>query len=406
MANPADRRFISHLDLDTFFVSVARLDNTKLVGKPVIVGGLSDRGIVASCSYETRAFGVHSAMPMKIARRLCPAAEIVTGDPDRYSQLSRDVTEIIREQVPLYEKASIDEFYADLTGMDRYFGCSLFMNELKQRIIKQTGLPISYALASNKLLSKVATNESKPNGQAVVDFGAEREYLAPLVVRKLPGVGEKTSSLLRQMGVSTIRILSEIPMPMMQSRFGKQGVEMHRRSHGIDESPVVPYSEQKSIGTEETFENDTIDIQFLHRELVRMTEKVSFQLRQQKKLCGCVTIKLRYADFNTELRQTVIGYTSSDDVLLKTAKELFKKIYDRRQLVRLLGVRLSHLVQGQYQIDLFSDTVENIRLYQAMDHIRSRFGENAVHRSIAQQLNDVEIKGYISKEKDGHVSKL
>jgi DNA polymerase-4 len=395
METLADRRFISHLDLDTFFVSVARLDNSKLAGKPVIVGGLSDRGVVASCSYETRAFGVHTAMPMKIARRLCPAAEIVNGDHDRYSELSRDVTEIIREQVPLYEKTNIDEFYADLTGMDRYFGCSLFMRELKQRIIKQTGLPISYALASNKLISKVATNENKPNGQAVIDFGEERSYLAPLVVQKLPGVGEKTSALLRQMGVGTIKILSEIPLPMMQSRFGKQGIEMHRRSYGIDESPVVPYVEQKSIGTEETFENDTIDIHFLHRQLVRMTEKVSFQLRQQKKLCGCITIKLRYADFNTETRQAVVSYTSSDGVLLKTAKELFKKIYDRRLLVRLLGVRVSDLVPGQYQIDLFSDTVENIRLYQAMDHIRSRFGEDAVHRSIAQQLNAVEKERYV-----------
>ncbi|MEZ2338666.1 DNA polymerase IV [Mucilaginibacter sp. RCC_168] len=395
MTTLADRRFISHLDLDTFFVSVARLDNSKLIGRPVIVGGLSDRGIVASCSYETRAFGVHTAMPMKIARRLCPAAEIVNGDFDRYSQLSRDVTEIIREQVPLYEKTGIDEFYADLTGMDRYFGCSLFMSELKQRIAKQTGLPISYALASNKLISKVATNENKPNGHKEVPFGTERAYLAPLVVQKLPGVGEKTSSLLRQMGVTTIKILSEIPQPMMQSRFGKQGVEMHRRSHGIDESPVIPYSEQKSIGTEEIFENDTIDIQFLHRELVRMTEKVSFQLRQQKKLCGCVTIKLRYSDFNTETKQAVISYTSSDDVLLQTAKELFKKVYDRRQLVRLLGVRLSHLVQGQYQINLFNDTVENIRLYQAMDHIRKRFGEDAVHRSIAQQLNAIEKERYV-----------
>jgi DNA polymerase-4 len=395
MATFADRRFISHLDLDTFFVSVARLDNSKLIGKPVIVGGLSDRGVVASCSYETRAFGVHSAMPMKIARRLCPAAEIVNGDFDRYSKLSREVTEIIREEVPLYEKTSIDEFYADLTGMDRYFGCSLFMGHLKKRIIKETGLPISYALASNKLLSKVATNENKPNGQAVIDFGAERAYLAPLVVQKLPGVGEKTSALLRQMGVGTIKILSEIPLPMMQSRFGKHGIEMHRRSQGIDESPVIPYSEQKSIGTEETFENDTIDMHFLHRELVRMTEKVSFQLRQQKKLCGCVTIKLRYSDFNTETKQAVISYTSSDDVLLKTAKELFKKIYDRRLLVRLLGVRLSQLVQGQYQINLFSDTVENIRLYQAMDHIRTRFGEDAVHRSVAQQLNAIERERYV-----------
>jgi len=334
---------------------------------------------------------------MKIAMRLCPEATIVRGDFDRYSQLSRDVTDIIKEQVPLYEKASIDEFYADLTGMDRYFGCSQFMNELKQKIIRETGLPITYALASNKLISKVAANENKPNGQAEIEFGAEKGYLAPLVIRKLPGIGEQTSSLLLQMGVNTIKTLSEIPLPMLQTRFGKPGIEMHRRAQGIDESPVVPYSEQKSIGTEETFENDTIDINLLHRHLVRMTEQVAFQLRQQKKLCGCITVKLRYSDFNTETKQVAMSYTSSDDVLLKTAKELFKKIYDRRLLVRLLGVRLSHLVQGQYQINLFSDTVENIRLYQAMDHIRSRFGEGAVHRSVAQELNAVERNYYVPK---------
>lgn len=356
------------------------------MGKPIIVGGLSDRGVVAACSYETRAFGVHSAMPMKLALRLCPQAEVIRGDFDSYSHYSRMVTSVIREEVPVLEKASIDEFYMDLTGMDKFFGCSKFTAELKAKVLKQTGLPISYALASNKLISKVATNEAKPNGQIEIDFGNEKPFLAPLSINKMPGIGEKTSGLLRQMGVETIKTLSEIPPAMLQSRFGKTGIDLSRKANGIDPSPVIPYSEQKSIGKEETFENDTINVEFLYSELVRMTENVAFQLRQQKKLSGCVTVKLRYANFDTVTRQAVISYTASDDVILKTAKELFKKVYDKRLLVRLLGVRLSHLIHGQQQINLFTDTHESIRLYQALDHIRNRYGEQAVFRAVSKNL--------------------
>ncbi|NEU08036.1 DNA polymerase IV [Flavihumibacter sp. R14] len=381
-----DRRHIAHFDLDTFFVSVERLKNRKYIGKPVIVGGMSDRGVVAACSYETRAFGVHSAMPMKLALRLCPHAEVIRGDFDSYSHYSRLVTSVIREEVPVLEKASIDEFYMDLTGMDRFFGCSSFIAGLKSKILKETGLPISYALASNKLISKVATNEAKPNGQIEIDFGNEKPFLAPLAINKMPGIGDKTSALLRQMGVETIKTLSEIPPAMLQSRFGKSGLDLYRKANGIDLSPVIPYSEQKSIGKEETFENDTIDVGFLYSELVRMTENVAFQLRQQKKLSGCVTVKLRYSNFDTVTRQAVISYTASDEMILQTAKELFKKVYDKRLLVRLLGVRLSHLIHGQQQINLFNDTHQSIRLYQALDHIRNRYGEDAVCRAISKNF--------------------
>lgn len=386
MLSPNDRRYIAHFDLDSFFVSVERLKNSKLIGKPLIVGGLSDRGVVAACSYESRAFGVHSAMPMKLALRLCPQAEVIRGDFDSYSHYSRMVTSVIREEVPVLEKASIDEFYMDLTGMDKFFGCSKFTAELKNKVLKETGLPISYALASNKLISKVATNEAKPNGQIEIDFGDEKPFLAPLSINKMPGIGQKTSVLLRQMGVETIRTLSEIPAAMLQSRFGKSGIDLARKANGIDLSPVVPYSEQKSIGKEETFENDTINVDFLYSELVRMTENVAFQLRKQQKLTGCITVKLRYANFDTVTRQAVISYTASDDMILQTAKELFKKVYDKRLLIRLLGVRLSHLIHGQQQINLFTDTHESIRLYQAMDHIRSRYGEGAVFRAVSRNL--------------------
>lgn len=375
-------RHIVHLDLDTFFVSVERLKNSALNNKPVIIGGSSDRGVVASCSYEARKFGVHSAMPMKLARRLCPSAFYVKGDYDSYSKSSRLVTEVIQEQVPLMEKASIDEFYIDMTGMDRFFGCEKFTRELRKKIVQESGLPISCALAVNKLISKVATHDAKPNGQTTIPFGGEKGYLAPLPIRRMPGVGEKTSTLLERMGVESIKLLSEIPPRMMQNLLGKSGIDLSRKANGIDESPVIPYTEQKSIGTENTFESDTIDMAFLNSQLVRMTEKVGFELRQKNKLCGCITVKLRYANFDTVSRQCVISYTSSDEVLLQRAKELFAKLYEKRMLVRLVGVKVSHLVQGHQQIDLFQDTEEGVSLYQAIDWIKNRYGEKSLTRAI------------------------
>ncbi len=382
MAESFHRRFIAHFDLDSFFVSVERLKDSSLIGKPVIVGGSADRGVVAACSYETRAFGVHSAMPVKQARKLCPQAISVRGDFESYSYYSRLVTSIIRERVPVLEKASIDEFYMDLTGMDRFFGCSQFTKELKQTVVKQTGLPISYALASNKLISKIATNEVKPDGQIEVNLGEEKQFLAPLKIDRMPGIGEKTAVALRQMGIFTLKELSEANLALMELRFGKSGSDLIRRANGTDDSPVVPYSERKSISTENTFESDTLNVDFLQGELVRMTEKIAFLLRQEKKLSGCVTVKIRYADFSTETKQAVISYTAADHVILSTVKELFRKSYHPNLQVRLIGVKLSHLIKGEYQIDLFSEKAENTKLYEALDQIRNRFGEKSVLRAI------------------------
>lgn len=382
MAESFHRRFIAHFDLDSFFVSVERLKDSSLIGKPVIVGGSADRGVVAACSYETRAFGVHSAMPVKQARKLCPQAISVRGDFESYSYYSRLVTSIIRERVPVLEKASIDEFYMDLTGMDRFFGCSQFTKELKQTVVKQTGLPISYALASNKLISKIATNEVKPDGQIEVNPGEEKQFLAPLKIDRMPGIGEKTAVALRQMGIFTLKELSEANLALMELRFGKSGSDLIRRANGTDDSPVVPYSERKSISTENTFESDTLNVDFLQGELVRMTEKIAFLLRQEKKLSGCVTVKIRYADFSTETKQAVVSYTAADHVILSTVKELFRKSYHPNLQVRLIGVKLSHLIKGGYQIDLFSEKAENAKLYEALDQIRNRFGEKSVLRAI------------------------
>ena len=374
-------RTIVHLDLDTFFVSVECLKNPRLKGKPLLIGGHSDRAVVAACSYEARRFGVHSAMPMKLARRLCPQAMIMSGDHESYSKYSRLVTDIIAEKVPQFEKASVDEFYVDMTGMDKFFGCSKYTFEIKKTIMKETGLPISYGLATNKLVSKVATNEAKPDGQLEIPFGREKNFLAPLPIEKLPMVGAKTSQLFRQMGVRTIRTLSEIPVEMMENLMGKSGVEIWRRANGIDESPVVPYQEQVSISTENTFETDTIDLRFMNAQLVRMTEKIAHELRSQNKLAGCVTVKLRYSNFDTVTKQCTISYTSLDNVLIKKVKELFIKLYDRRLLVRLIGVRFSHLVPGNYQISLFEDTDDLIRLYQEMDKLNGRFGKYMIMRA-------------------------
>lgn len=394
MLSPLYNRSVAHFDLDAFFVSVECLKNPAFKGLPLIVGG-GDRGVVAACSYEARRFGIHSAMPMRLAKRLCPQAKVIGGDMESYSKYSKDVTDIIQSKVPLCEKSSIDEFYIDLTGMDTYFGTAKFTAELKKTISKETGLPITYALASNKLVSKVATDEVKPNGQIEISFGTEKNFLAPLAVTKLPMVGKQTGELLRQMGVVTVKTLSEIPVEMMHNLLGKNGIELWRRANGIDETPIVPYSEQKSISTENTFSSDTIDLRFLNTELVRMTERIGFELRQQNKLAGCLTVKLRYSNFDTVTKQVTLPYTASDHIFLEKAKELFARLYDRRLLVRMIGVRFSHLVPGNYQISLFDDTEEDIKLYQSIDSIKKQFGPGLVVR--AAGLTSYDGVGHRSK---------
>lgn len=376
----SEHRHIAHFDLDAFFVSVECLKNTRLKGKPLLVGGSGDRGVVAACSYEARKFGIHSAMPMALARRLCPEAIIIRGDMESYSKYSRLVTEIMQETVPLFEKASIDEFYIDLSGMDKFFGCSLFARELKTKVLKESGLVVSYGLASNKLISKVATGEIKPNGQLEIAFGKEKSFLAPLPVQKLPGIGKETAYKLIRRGVETIRTLSEIPIEMMETMLGATGIDLWRKANGLDESPVIPYREQKSISTERTFETDTINLGFLHAELVRMTESIGFELRKQDKLTGCLTVKLRYSNFDTVARQKTIDYTNADHILLHTAQEVFNMLYDRRMLIRLVGIRFTRLVPGNYQIKLYEDTQESIRLYQSIDSIKRQFGEGLLMR--------------------------
>lgn len=390
-----------HIDLDSFFVSVERLQNPKLIGKPVLVGGTSDRGVVASCSYEARAYGIHSAMPMKMARQLCPDAIIVRGDTGQYSYYSNMITDIIQEDVPLYEKTSIDEFYIDLTGMDRFFGCYKMATELRQRIMRESGLPISFALSSNKTVSKVGTGEAKPNGQKEIPFGTEKDFLAPLSVKKIPMVGDKTYQLLRSMGVMWIRTLQEMPIELMEQVLGQNGVVIWKKANGIDNSPIEPYTEQKSMSTEQTFERDTIDVKALKAVLVSMTEKLAYQLRSQEKLTACVTVKIRYSDFNTYTQQMRIPYTSLDHVLIEKVQELFDKLYQKRMLIRLIGIKFSHLVQGSYQYNLFDDTEEQLQLLNAMDRIRKRFGKDSVLRAVGLGMRHNDFNPFNGKKQGG-----
>lgn len=374
---------IVHCDLDTFFVSVERLQNTRLIGKPVLIGGESGRSVVASCSYEARQYGIHSAMPMQLAKRLCPEAIIVHGDFDRYSYYSDMITEILESEAPLVEKASIDEHYIDMTGMDRFFGTWKFTQELREKIMRESGLPISFGLSINKTVSKIATGEAKPCGAQKVDFGTEKSFLAPLSIRKIPGIGPKTYTQLRNMGVGKIATLQEMPQNMLIRVLGKSGSQIWEKANGLDNSPVLPFVQQKSMSKEHTFEEDTIDLVLLKSTLFTLVEKLSYDLRMQGQLCSCIAIKLRYSDFNTYSSQTKVSYTSSTRVLEKKAWELLEKLYKKRMRIRLIGVKFSHLIQGAYQIDLFEDTEKDLHLMQAMDSIRNKYGFQSLKRGFS-----------------------
>jgi DNA polymerase-4 len=387
MPHPDSR--IVHLDLDTFFVSVERLLDSRLQGKPILIGGITDRGVVASCSYEARAYGVHSAMPMRQARELCPEAVVIRGNSATYSKYSDLVTEIVRDRAPVFEKTSIDEFYVDLTGTDRFFGTLKYASELRATIIRESGLPISFGLSANKTVSKVATGEAKPNNQRYIEPGTEKPFLAPLSVKKIPMVGDKTYQTLCNLGVKRIGTIQQMPLEVMEKAMGKNGIQLWHKASGIDPSPVVPYSERKSISTERTFDRDTTDVDKLRSILIAMAENLAFQLRRGNKLTACITVKVRYSDFDTRTLQARVPYTAADHLILPRVKEMFDRLYNRRLLVRLIGVRFSHLVGGGHQINLFDDSEEMIQLYQALDRVRTRYGDRAVIRATGLEARTI-----------------
>jgi len=372
---------IAHFDLDSFFVSVEILKDPSLKGKPVIVGGQNEKGIVTTCTYEARKFGVHSAMPMKTAMRLCPQAIVVSGNYPEYSRYSKWVTDLIASKAPLFEKASIDEFYIDLHGMDKFFDPLKWTIELRKLITEETGLPISFGIAKNKMVAKMATNEAKPNGFLQVPLGKEKEFLAPLEVNKIPGVGEQANKILNYHGIKFIRDIHESTPENLEKLLGKWGHELWNKAQGNHTSVITEYREAKSISKENTFFENVLDVEILMAEIVRMVEKVCFELRKEEKVAGCVTIKLRYPDFETTSRQASIPYTSADDEIIPVAKALFHKLYKKGKPVRLLGVRLSNFSEDSVQANLFHDAERKNSLYKSLDDVKNRFGRNSVNRA-------------------------
>ena len=368
------------MDLDSFFVSVERLKDPSLMGKPIAIGGQA-RGVVASCSYEARKFGVHSAMPSTKAKRLCPELIFVKHDMLAYSSYSRKVTEIIAAESPLYSKSSIDEFYIDITGMDKFFGCWKWACELRQKITKETGLPISFALAVNKIVSKIATNECKPNGQLHVPAGTEKAFLAPLPISKIPHLGKKSEELLQSHGFTTIADIAAAPVKKLERILGKYGAYFWERANGIDDSPVEPHWDRKSMSSETTFAADSTDKEAIRLILFKIAEELCYDLRKEGLMTGCVTVKIKYSDFEVQSMQTTIPYTTSDHIVMQRVEELFKKVYRGVRPIRLAGVRLSHLIHGSPQLTLFENDLKSAQLYKAMDDIRRKFGHDAVGRA-------------------------
>lgn len=375
------KTYIAHFDLDSFFYSVEVLNDPSLAGKAVIVGGSRDRGVVTTCSYEARKFGVHSAMPMKKAMQLCPHAILLRGTHQQYGKFSKWVTDIIAAKAPKFQKASIDEFYLDLTGMDKFFDPFQWTIDLRQEIIDKTKLPISFGLASNKLVAKIATDEAKPNGYLFIQHGKEKDFLAPLPVKKIPGVGEHTLSVLNEMGIELIGDILELPKDELETRLGKWGLDLWNKAQGLHFGSVSEWHEAKSISTENTFETNTNDVDFLLSELVRMTEKVAFELRQDQKLAGCIAVKIRYPNFETTSKQTAIDYTFRDDEFIPVAIDLFHQLYKKGNAVRLLGVRLTDFTNINIQGNLFDDVSRKTNLYKAIDNIKLKYGKKFLNKA-------------------------
>ena len=372
--------YIAHFDLDAFFVSVERILDPSLVGKALILGGSRERGVVSTCSYEARKFGVHSAMPMARAVALCPHAIVMQGTRGQYSKFSQWVTDIIAAKSPLFEKASIDEFYIDLTGMDRFFDPLQWTIDLRKEIIETTGLPISFGLASNKMVAKMATNAAKPNGFLQVLAGKEKEFLAPLQVGEIPGVGEHMLKTMHSLGIMTINDLSAYPQHLLEQNFGKYAEVLQQKALGNHAGSVHHFHEAKSMSTEHTFSENTSDQDFLQAELMRMTEKLGHELREEEKMTKCVAVKIRYPDFETHTRQMAIAPSSYDDELIKVVKDLFVNLYKQKHAVRLIGVRFSELTASSLQTDLFENRVRKASLYTAIDAVKLRFGKKSVGR--------------------------
>jgi DNA polymerase-4 len=383
------QRAILCLDMDAFFVSVERALDPGLRGKPAVVGGrLGGRGVVTSASYEARAYGVHSAMPLAQARRLCPHAIFVPGNLERYHEASQQVRAILEEVSPFLEMASIDEAFLDLSGTERSLGPPLEVaRRVQDRIRRELDLPCSIGVAENKVVAKVACEQSKPNGLLRVPPGREAAFLAPLPVRALPGVGPHTAGRLAELRISSCGDLAAAPLLLLQRLLGKQAASLQRRARGIDNAPVASSQRPaKSIGRSTTFAQDSRDRAFLRATLYDLVERVGRDLRRQGVGASCVTVQVRWADFRTHSHQRTVPHpTCSDAVLYRTADELLTELLERRQQrVRLLGVRASQLSVQGLQLPLFlperAQEVQALDLSRCLDRIRERYGSRSIQR--------------------------
>ena len=377
------RRSILHADLDAFYASVEVLDDPSLRDRPVIVGGArGERGVVSAASYEARRFGVHSAMPIRTAERLCPTGVFLPGRPDRYRQLSEQVMGIFRSYTPLVEPISLDEAFLDVTGSAAAFGDGeAIARQIKSRVLDEAGLVVSVGVASNKLCAKVASDLRKPNALVVVPPGEEAAFLAPLPVSRLWGVGPKAQQALRDFGVQRIGDLAALSEATLQRRFGQHGGELALRAQGIDPSRVVPSQAPKSIGHEHTFEHDVVDGRFLEATLLDLAESVATRLRRHHMAAGAVQLKLRYEGFETLTRQAPLPHQTRDsEPLYAAAVELLRRTLVPGRAVRLVGLTAINLADAQ-QLTLFDGVDRDERLSASIDSVRERFGENAITRA-------------------------
>ena len=388
-------RAILHCDLDAFYASVEQRDHPEYRGRPVIVGGASDeRGVVSAASYEARAFGVRSAMPLRMAGRLCPDGIFVPGDRERYEEASDQVMALFAERTPLVEPISLDEAFLDVTATERLFGGGVAIaRDLKRAVRDRCGLVLSVGVATNKLCAKIASDLRKPDGLVVVPAGDEALFLAPLPLERLWGVGPKTRDLLVGWGLGTIGDLAKLDRLTLGSRLGEHGTAIWERAHGIDEDEVVPDAAPKSVGHEHTFEENTLDAAKVEATLLRLAEGVGRRLRDDTLRGRTVALKLRVAPFETRSRQRTLAEATNDDVtIFRVARQLLRDALaldregGRTSPVRLVGVSVSGLVAGE-QLGLF-DSARHARLNAALDAVRARFGDDALDRASARELKE------------------
>jgi len=378
-------RNILHVDMDAFFVSVEEVLDPSLCGKPVIVGGNPDgRGVVAAASYAARKYGIHSAMPLTRARRLCQSAIFLRGSHRHYAEFSHRIFDVLRNYSPLVEPISLDEAFVDLTGCLQLHGSLLdTAQHIHNGIREQIGINSSIGIASNKLVAKIASAEAKPNGMLWIVSGMERKFLAPLRVERIPGIGPKSAVELKRMGIHTVAHLEELPMEWLEKAYGKWGTTLYLKARGVCERPVIAEEEDsRSISRETTLEKDSADPQFLKSVLSYLVEKAASKLRRENLYTCSVTLKLRYSDFKMVTRcHTLRESTNDDGVIFHTICNLFVKLFTRRIRVRLIGVSLSSLSRNRFQqTDLFEQALPERRdhLFQSIDRIRGKYGFHTI----------------------------